>query len=96
MESYEHQQLLIRKRSGESILCLPGRVLVGNSDEYVLIRNDLRGLSFRDLYCDTSNAIKDKLEFILLLPKGDSIDIIRNLDSLEVIRRFPFVDFDLL
>ena len=96
MESYSAQQLTLQDLKGVYLLCLLGRILVGKSTEYVIIRDNLRGIDPKEYYCDTTGLIPNKVKYFLILQNKDSIQIIRNLDSLEVLKKYPFVNFELL
>lgn len=94
VEGGASEKFSIERPDRSEILCLPGRILYGIEDDYIIVRNDMRGINKREYYCNSGGPNDGKLEFVLILPDHDSLKIIRSLDSVLLKKDYPFIDYD--
>ena len=78
-----------------TLFCLPGISYVNECMSYLIIKNDIRGIEPRYFLCDPTDVSKVQPEYILILEVGDTCQMIRNLDSLTIVKKYPFVNLDM-
>lgn len=91
--TYDH--ILQVSKNKYHVLCLPGTSYAEKKSNYILIKNDVRDIEPRYFLCEPTDVSKVQPEYILILESGDTCQMIRNLDSLTIVKKYPFVDLDM-
>lgn len=94
MESkYDH--ILQISKNKNHILCLPGSSYIKQKNNYIIVKNDIRNIEPKYFLCDETDISRVQPEYILILESGDTCELVRHLDSLTILRKYPFVNLDM-